>query len=82
MNNCMNISIWTITYHHYDEIINQSFNTCIILVRGRSDLFNSGGRWSKGGRDVFKIQEGVGLKGSSKIQGGGGVWTLDEAMVV
>ena len=45
----MNISIWSITYQHYDEIINQSLNTCIILVGGRSDLFNSGGRWSKGG---------------------------------
>ena len=60
----MNISIWSITYQHYDEIINQSLNTCIILVGvGRSsDLFNSGGRWSKGGgeRDIFKIQGGVG----------------------
>ena len=49
MHNCMNISIWSITiYQHYDEIINQLLNTCIILVGGRSDLFNSGGgRWSK-----------------------------------
>ena len=47
-------------YQHYDEIINQLLNTCIILVGGRSDLFNSGGRWSKGGRDIFKIQRGVG----------------------
>ena len=38
----MNISIWSITYQHYDEIINQSLNTCIFLVGGRSDLFNSG----------------------------------------
>ena len=64
MNNCMNISIWSITYQHYDEIINQSLNTCIILVGGRSDLFNSGRRWSKRGggegRDIFKIQGGVG----------------------
>ena len=29
---------------------------------GRSDLFNSGGKWSKGGRDIFKIQGVVGLK--------------------
>ena len=61
MNNCMNISIWSITYQHYDEIINQS---CIILVRGRSDLFNSGGRWSKGGRDIFKIQGELAKRGS------------------
>ena len=45
----MNILIWSITYQNYDEIINQSLNTCIILVGKRSDLFNSGGRWSKGG---------------------------------
>ena len=59
MNKCMNISIWSITYQHYDEIINQSLNTCIILVRGRSDLLNSGGM-VKRGRDIFKIQGGVG----------------------
>ena len=44
-------------YQHNDEINNQSLNTCIILVGGRSDLFNSGGG---GGRDIFKIQGGVG----------------------
>ena len=60
----MNISIWSITYQHYDEIINQSLNTCIILVgvgktysiqgevvkRGEGIFFeNSGGSWLKGG---------------------------------
>ena len=61
MNNCVNISIWSITYQHYDEIINQSLNPCIILVGGSSDLFNSGGNLVKrGGRDIFKIQGGVG----------------------
>ena len=34
---------------------------------GRSDLFNSGGRWSKGGGIFSKFR--------------GRVWTLDEAMV-
>ena len=43
----MNISIWYITYQH-NEIINQSLNTCIISVGGRSDLFNSGGGGQKG----------------------------------
>ena len=47
---------------------------------GRSDLFNSGGRWSKGGRDIFKIQGELAKKGELKIQGGGGGWSLDEAM--
>ena len=49
----MNISIWSITYQHYDEIINQLLNTCIILVGGRSDLFNSGGGGQKGGKGYF-----------------------------
>ena len=48
----MNISIWSITYQHYDEIINQSLNTCIILVgvgriysiQGEGYFQNSGGR--------------------------------------
>ena len=53
-------------------MINQSLNTCIILVGGRSDLFNSGGGGQKGGRDIFKIQGGVGLKGELKNSGGGG----------
>ena len=62
----MNISIWSITYQHYDEKIIQSLNTCIILVGGRSDLFISGGGGQKGGRDIFKIQGGV-----KKFRGGG-----------
>ena len=58
----MNISIWSITYQHYDEIINQSLNTCIILVgvgriysiqggggQGKGYFQNSGGSWLKGG---------------------------------
>ena len=63
----MNISIWSITYQHYDEIINQSLNTCIILV-GVGRIYSIQGEVVKRGRDIFKIQ------------GGGGVWTLDEAM--
>ena len=44
MNNCMNISIWSITYQHYDEIINQSLNTCIILLGvGRIYSIQGGG---------------------------------------
>ena len=49
----MNISIWSITYQHYDEKVNQSLNACIILVGGRSGLFNSGGRWLKRGEGIF-----------------------------
>ena len=45
----MNISIWSITYQHYDEKINQSLNTCIILV-------GVGRIYSIQGRDIFKIQ--------------------------
>ena len=58
MNNCMNISIWSITYQHYDEISNQSLNTCIILVGGRSDLFNSGEGGQKGGKGIFSKLRG------------------------
>ena len=63
----MNISIWSITYQHYDEIINQSLNTCIILVRGRSDLFNSGGggQNGEGGKGYFQDSGGSWLKGGS-----------------
>ena len=44
---------------------------------GRSDLFNSGGRWSKGG-GYFQNSGGSWLKGGvNKFRG---VWTLDEAM--
>ena len=45
---------------------------------GRTDVFNSGGKRSKEGRDIFKIQGGVGLKGGVKKFRG--VWTLQEAM--
>ena len=60
MNNCMNISIWSITYQHYDEIINQSLNTCIIFVGVGRICSIQGGGGQRGGRDSFKIQEGVG----------------------
>ena len=71
----MNISIWSITYQHYDEIINQSLNTCIILVGGRSNLFNSGGRWSKGGEGIFKKFRGeLAERGELKNSGGFGPW--------
>ena len=43
--------------------MNNCMNISIILVGGRSDLFTSGGGVQKGGRDIFKIQGGVGLKG-------------------
>ena len=61
MNNCMNISIWCITYQHYDEIINQSLNTCIILV-GVGRIYSIQGEVVKrgGGGDIFKIHGGVG----------------------
>ena len=45
----MNISIWSITYQHYDEIINQSLNTCIILVGVGSIYSIQGGSGQKGG---------------------------------
>ena len=47
---------------------------------GRSDLFNSGGRWSKGGRGgIFsKFRGELAKRGVKQIQR---VWTLDEAMV-
>ena len=37
----MNISIWSITYQDYDEVINQSLNTCIIL--GGEEVKRGGG---------------------------------------
>ena len=44
---------------------------------GRSDLFNSGGRWSKGGERIFsKFRGELAKRGSLKIQGG-----LDEAII-
>ena len=54
-------------YQHYDEIINQ-------FIQFRGEVVKGGG----GGRDVFKIQGGVGLKG--EVKKFRGVWTLDEAM--
>ena len=39
------------------------------------------GRWSKRGRDIFKIQGELAKRESLKNQGGE-VWTLDEAMVI
>ena len=40
---------------------------------GRSDLFNSGGRWSKkgGGGDIFKIQGELAKRGVKKFRGFG-----------
>ena len=56
----MNISIWSFTYQDYDGIINQSLNKCIILVGvGRIIQFR-GEVVKSGGRDIFKIQGGVG----------------------
>ena len=43
-------------YQHYDEIINQLLNTYILLVGGRSDLFNSGGGGQKGGGIFSKFR--------------------------
>ena len=47
---------------------------------GRSDLFNSGGRWSKGGGIFSKFRGELAKRGVKKFRGGG-VWTVDEAMV-
>ena len=45
---------------------------------GRSYLFNSGGRWSKGGEGIFsKFRGELAKRGVKKFRG---VWTLDEAM--
>ena len=62
----MNISIWSITYQHYDEKINQSLNTCIILV-GVGRINSIQGRWSKGGggKGYFQNPGGSWLKGGS-----------------
>ena len=65
----MNISIWSITYQHYDQKIIQSLNTCIILVGGRSDLFISGGGGQKGGKGYFQNSGGV-----KQFRGGFGPW--------
>ena len=39
-------------------------NTCIILVGGRSDLFNSGVRWSKGEVILSKFRGELAKRGS------------------
>ena len=44
---------------------------------GRSDLFNSGGRWSKGGGIFSKFRGEFAKRGVKKLRG---VWTLDKAM--
>ena len=49
----------------------------MILVGGRSDLFNSGGRWSKGGGIFSKFRGELAKRGVKKFRG---VWTMDEAM--
>ena len=53
-------------YQHYYEIIYQLLNTCIILVGGRSDLFNSGGELVERGGGYFQNS------GASWLKGGGG----------
>ena len=58
----MNISIWSITYQHYDGIINQSLNTCIILV-GVGRIYSiQGGGGQKGGKRYFQNSGGSWLK--------------------
>ena len=57
-------------------------NVVSTSFEGRSDLCNSGGRWSKGGgggKGYFQNSGGSWLKGGVKKFRG--VWTLDEAMV-
>ena len=48
---------------------------------GKSNLFNSGGRWSKrggGGEGIFsKFRGALTKRGVKKFRG---IWTLDEAM--
>ena len=62
----MNISIWSITYQHYDEIINQSLNTCIILVGvGRIYSIQGGGGQKGEGKGYFQNSGGSWLKGGS-----------------
>ena len=76
---CMIISIWSITYEHYDKIIDQSLNTCIILVGvGRIYSIQGGGGGQKGGGIFSKFRGELAKKGGVKKFRG--VWTLDEAM--
>ena len=61
----MNISIWSITYQHYDEIIDQSLNTYIILV-GVGRIYSiQGGGGQKGGKGYLQNSGGSWLKGGS-----------------
>ena len=48
----MNISSLSITYQHYDEIINQSLNTCIILV-GVGRIYSIQGGGGEKGEGIF-----------------------------
>ena len=71
----MNISIWSITYQHYDEIINQSLNNCIIWGGGGPGVGRiysiQGGGGQIGGKGYCQNSGGSWLKGGrSKIQGG------------
>ena len=60
MNNCMNISIWSIT-NMMMKLLLKLLNTCIILLGiGRIYSVQGGGDQKGGGRDMFKIQGGVG----------------------
>ena len=72
MINCMNISIWSITYQNYDEIINQSLKTCIILVGvGRIYSIQGGDGQKGGGKGYFQTSGGSWLKGGVKKFRGG-----------
>ena len=66
----MNNSIWSISYQHYDEIINKSLNTCIILVGvGRIYSIQEGGGQKGGGEGIFSK-----FRGEFKNSGGFGPW--------
>ena len=69
------------TYQHYDEIINQSLNTCIILVGvGRINSIQGEVVKRGGGEGIFsKFRGELAKRGVKKFRG---VWTLDEAMVI
>ena len=69
----MNISIWSITYQHYDEIMNQSLNTCIILM-GVGRIYSIQGEVVKRGKGYFQNSGGSWLKGGVKNSGGFGPW--------
>ena len=73
----MNISIWSITNQHYDEIINQSLNTCIILMGVGRTYSIQGGSGQKGGEISSKFRGELAKRGVKKFRG---VCTLDEAM--